>query len=228
MRPQDPGDRFAAIARDLQHQTSPDNILDRIVEIAVEVVDGCDHAGISVADKAGLRTVAATDEVARAGDQKQYELGEGPCLDALHKESQVSSPRLATDQRWPRWAEWITTEFGIGSMLCVQLFTTEKSLGGLNLYSDRPDGFDVHDEEVALALAAHAAIAMAASIKIEHLNVAVVGRTVIGQAQGILMERHGIAADQAFAVLARVSQTENRRLNAVALDLVQSRRTPGA
>ena len=41
-------------------------------------------------------------------------------------------------------------------------------------------------------------------------------RADIEQAKGILMERHKLTADQAFAVLARASQHTNRKLVDVA------------
>jgi AmiR/NasT family two-component response regulator len=50
---------------------------------------------------------------------------------------------------------------------------------------------------------------------------------VIGQAEGILMERFKISADQAFAVLRRVSQDRNLKLNKVAEEVVSTRKTPG-
>ena len=59
-----------------------------------------------------------------------------------------------------------------------------------------------------------------------HLELAIANRTVIGQAEGILMERFGIPADQAFAVLRRVSQHRNVKLNRVAEELVRTRETP--
>ena len=50
----------------------------------------------------------------------------------------------------------------------------------------------------------------------EHLNKAMLARDVIGQAKGILMERHKLTADQAFAVLTRASQDTNTKLIEVA------------
>jgi AmiR/NasT family two-component response regulator len=70
-------------------------------------------------------------------------------------------------------------------------------------------------------------VALAAAQEIETLHSAVEARTVIGQAEGILMERFDLLPHQAFAVLRRVSQETNTRLNAVAVELVKSRRTPG-
>ena len=70
------------------------------------------------------------------------------------------------------------------------------------------------------------AIALAASQNAAHLELAIANRTVIGQAEGILMERFGITAEQAFAVLRRVSQHRNVKLNGVAEELVRTRETP--
>jgi AmiR/NasT family two-component response regulator len=44
-------------------------------------------------------------------------------------------------------------------------------------------------------------------------------RDVIGQAKGILMERHHLTAEQAVGVLARVSQEMNRKLVGIAREL---------
>ena len=113
----------------------------------------------------------------------------------------------------------------IDSLLCLQLFTGERPYGSLSLNSGQPDAFDAHDEAVALALAAHAAVAIANSHEIEGLTTAVGSHTAIGQAEGILMERFGLDADQAFAVLVRMSQTENRRTVLIAEELISSQPT---
>ena len=60
----------------------------------------------------------------------------------------------------------------------------------------------------------------------EGLNIALDGRKRIGQAQGILMERHGIDEDQAFAVLKRYSQDHNIKLRDLAEQLVATRSLP--
>jgi AmiR/NasT family two-component response regulator len=51
-------------------------------------------------------------------------------------------------------------------------------------------------------------------------------RTIIGQAEGILMERLGIDADQAFAYLRSISQAENRKLIMISRQIVETRRLP--
>lgn len=228
VREQDPGDRFAAIARDLQNQTSQIATLDRVGVLARETIQGCDHAGITILDRRGhITTVGATDQVVGTADVQQHELGEGPLVDVLAQQDAVISTDLAHDERWPRWGSWVHDNLGVQSMLCFQLFTTARSYGALNMYSDRPDGFDLHDRTIGLALAAHAAVAVASSNESEHLSIAVVNRTLVGQAEGILMERYKLNADQAFAMLVKVSQDENRRVNLIAEELIATRQAPG-
>lgn len=61
---------------------------------------------------------------------------------------------------------------------------------------------------------------------IEQLTEAVEHRTVIGQAQGILMERFDFDADQAFGYLCRCSQEQNRKLHDISVDFVDLRELP--
>ena len=58
--------------------------------------------------------------------------------------------------------------------------------------------------------------------EIHHLRVGLEHRTVIGQAQGILMAQLNIGADQAFDYLRRESMTRNRKLYDLAAEVVQA------
>ena len=78
------------------------------------------------------------------------------------------------------------------------------------------------------ALAAQISVALAAQREIQQRSVAMTNRTVIGQAEGILMERLGIDADRAFAYLRRMSQTENRKLVTICNEIVELRQLPGS
>lgn len=74
-----------------------------------------------------------------------------------------------------------------------------------------------------LLFASHAAVAYAQAQKVENMGRAIATRDLIGQAKGILTERYAITGLQAFNVLARYSQTENRKLRDIALDVVSLR-----
>jgi GAF domain-containing protein len=218
--------QLADAARSMQGFASTQQTLDKVVLVATEMIQGCDLVGISVVRPGGIDTPAGSDEALNRIDELQFTLKEGPCFDALHNQETVVSRDLATDSRWPRWGPLVAKEIGVVSIASYRLFTTADTLGALNLYSRRPDAFDTDDIYNGQALAAHVAVALAASQNVAHLELAVVNRTVIGQAEGILMERFQIPADQAFAVLRRVSQHRNVKLNQVAEELVRTGQTP--
>jgi GAF domain-containing protein len=159
--------------------------------------------------------LAATAELARAVDQAQYEMGEGPCLDALYEHRTVRLPDLAAEPRWPKFAAR-ARQVGAASMLAIQLYVQGQDLGALNLHSIRPDAFGDESEQVGLLFAAHAAVAMAGAQNDAHLNTALSHRDLIGQAKGILMERYKINAQDAFQLLVVTSQTTNIKLHDVA------------
>jgi AmiR/NasT family two-component response regulator len=79
-----------------------------------------------------------------------------------------------------------------------------------------------------VALAAHAAIALQNAQTEAHPRSGLVTCTVIGQAEGILMERLKITADQAFGVLSRLSQHRNVKLRDMARHLVETGEIPGS
>ena len=99
--------------------------------------------------------------------------------------SATSAPRRAGRRGVP-----LSTRPGIRSMLGARLYTTRQVLGSLNLYSFEVDAFDSYDVDVAHLLARHAAVALESARGTEHLLKAVDARNLIGQAQGILMERY--------------------------------------
>lgn len=224
----DLADRLAHAARTLQLEKEPRRTLEEGVRLAVELVDGCDEVGVSMVRKSNrVETPVATGANARRGDELQYELDEGPCLDAIWRHSLVHSHDLCEEPRWPRWSPAATEATGMRSLMSFQLFTTGHTMGAMNLYSRKPGAYTADDEHVGTALAAHVAVALAAANQIEQLNEAVTHRTMIGQAQGILMERFGIDGDRAFQVMVRVSQQRNVKLHDIAAEVVATRKTPG-
>lgn len=95
---------LAAAARAMQAEDDTQHMLDRAVALAVELIDGCDYAGVSIVHrKAPIDTPAASDPVVMRGDELQYSLQEGPCLDAIWNQETTHSPDLAADERWPYW-----------------------------------------------------------------------------------------------------------------------------
>jgi len=213
---------LAEAVREMAAERSISTTLDRIVQTCVEVVDHCDMAGISLIDTDQIRTMAASDETLRVIDQLQFELGEGPCFDALRAEGTVTSNDLGDDERWPTWGAAMASRVQMRSVLSYRLATHGSPMGVLNLYAAAPGAFDHEDVFEGEVLAAHTSVVLAATLKEEQLHSALESRTVIGQATGRLIERFGLDADQAFAVMRRVSQNHNIKLYAVAQHLVET------
>jgi AmiR/NasT family two-component response regulator len=88
------------------------------------------------------------------------------------------------------------------------------------VYGSQDRRFTHEDIELGQLLAQHASVALKLVEQIDGPYVALDSRSLIGQAQGMLMERYGLDADRAFGVLKRVSQDENIRLVDVARSIV--------
>ena len=56
-------------------------------------------------------------------DQLQYELGEGPCLDAVWEQDTFRIDDLTVEPRYGDWSRRVVAETGIRSSLSLQLFT---------------------------------------------------------------------------------------------------------
>jgi GAF domain-containing protein len=214
------------IARMLQKQGGEQETMDAIVHAAVGTIPGAEHAGImTVLRRSEIRTVATTGDLPCEVDQAQLEAGQGPCLTALYDENIVSVPDVERDGRWPLFTER-AVKLEVASMLSFQLFVENDDLGALNLYANGVNAFSDESEHVGSLFAGHAAIALSAAQERRHLGEAVQTRDLIGQAKGILMERHGLDADQAFAALTRVSQLTNTKLRDIAEQLTRTGKLP--
>jgi len=208
-----------------------DDTLQRTVDMAVKTIEGCDYAGIFVLAGGTISTPAHTDPMVIEVDNLQQRCGQGPCLDAMTEGPTVYAHDLVDDTRWPRLGS-LANSIGVRSALASPL-SANGTRGALNLYASYPDAFGIIDRGKGLVLAMLAGIALSAAEvhdeeerRTANLEVALVSREVIGQAQGILMEREGIGADQAFDILRRASQHLHVKLRDVAQDLVDSGERP--
>lgn len=219
--------RMGEFARALHDEDDESLMLDEVIRAAVELVPGASHGAISrVISRTKVIPEHFTGPLPVQIEAVQTELGQGPCLDSIYEQATVRLSDTATDQQWPAFSRRALA-LGVRSMLAIQLYVDGDNLGALNLFATEPNAFDDESEHIGLLFAAHAAVALAGSQRTTSLQQAVASRDVIGQAKGILMERHRLTADQAFRVLARVSQHENRKLRTVAEELITTRALTG-
>lgn len=217
------GPVVADLAEDLAERTRAavaqqvlDDALLLVIELAVEA-RVCDYAGVTqrIAD-GSFQTAAPSHPLVVQADVLQYDLQEGPCVLASIEGDIQGSPDVAADPRWPRWGPQATS-IGVLSALSVQLYTdTNTAMGALNLYSATVRRYTGADIDLARLIGAHASVALAHFRGEAHLWTAVDARHRIGMAQGILMHKFGVTAEQAFSYLRRRSQAENVKLHLIA------------
>ena len=221
-------ERLADAVRELEAAHQVDLTLQRIVDLAAHLIDGEVRVAVCIVrHDHTVETPAASHEDARRADLLQYELGEGPCLSAIRDREVLQIDDLATDDRFPGWSGAVVEQTGVHSSLSFRLFTADGVLGALNFYAPQPHAFDEEIRGEGFLFAAQAAVTLQAAQREENLRTALLTRSVISQAQGILMERFHISAQQAFQLLSRVSQAEQVKIRDLATRVVETRQTPG-
>ncbi|HEV7757046.1 MAG TPA: ANTAR domain-containing protein [Mycobacteriales bacterium] len=200
--------------------------LARVAGVAVRGVPGAEGASVTLLEPPSS---GASDERVERADRAQFDEHDGPGMTAVSEGRTVVVDDVATDPRWVVGGPRVAVESGYRAVLAVPLTDGREVLGALTLYAATPGRFgpgSVAGAEL-LAVPAEAGVtnvrAYRASLHVaDELRHGLVSRAVIDQAKGILMVQHGLTADQAFAVLTRFSQQENRKLRTVAADLVES------
>ncbi len=224
-------DGLSTLARSIQSDLSEEvQSLDFIVSAAVELIPGVESAGVGVQTaKNQLAGQSGSGPLAGPVLAIQNDLGVGPCLDVADGDEQVLVTDLAgltADHRWQVFAAAVAS-VGVRSMLCTPLRGEGGIRGSLTVMSTQPDVFDAETRELARVFAAHASLALSGAAQHRNLLAALGSRDVIGQAKGILMERFGLSAESAFAVLLRMSQHLNLKLREVSAQLCTTGVLPG-
>jgi GAF domain-containing protein len=226
--PLEPTEAFRRLGRIKLGETDLKGVLDQIAGLAKRAIPGADEVSVTLIDDKHARTAAATGELALTLDEWQYGHGHGPCLDASASHATLSLPDMTTEGRWPDWAAQ-ALRAGTHSSLSVGLPIHEQITGALNVYATKPEAFDNDAVVLGQTFAGYAAVALAnahlydtqANLA-QQMQAAMQSRAVIEQAKGIIMGSRHCTADQAFAILTRISQDTNRKLRDVAAALVAS------
>jgi hypothetical protein len=225
---------------------SPEDVLAHVVASAARAVPGADGAGITQVTAEGrIEQRAPSSSWVADLDQRQADLGEGPCVLAarIREDGTASSSVVTLTQghnevvtvadmavvgrlRWPMWAS-DAVKAGVGSLLSFTMAPPGERGSALNFYARTVDAFSPASVLAGEAFAAQAAIALFGARRAAELHQALQTRDVIGQAKGILIERYGITDDQAFAMLVRSSQDTNIKLVDVARWLSNDAQKPG-
>jgi len=216
---------FADLGSRLARQ-QPADPFEAITAVAREQLPTAAGASVTTLRHHHFITIAATDDRTRRADSIQYELGSGPCLDAIVSRTMYRPRDLRTDERWPTYGRRVADELGLDSMLSYRMvLPADDTVAGLNLYAEQPDAFTDRDALLGLLLATHGAqvaTAMFYGHQVEQLKRALKSNRRIGVAMGVLMATHKVTDGQAFDLLRIASQNSNRKLAEIAHDVVET------
>jgi ANTAR domain/GAF domain len=198
-----------------------------VVAVAGASVELADGASVSLVVGDHLETAAASNDLIQAMDADQYALGEGPCVSATMTGVLFRSNSVVTETRWPKFVRR-AAERGIGSIISTPLSIEGRSVGALNICSRTAWAFTMLDSP-ATVLATQASAMLRAH---EHgrrtaevgttLEGALTSRRPVTLAQGVLMERGSISADEAYWVLRRLARSSGFGLEQQATRVLDS------
>ncbi len=209
-----------------------DGALRLVVALTRASVRGADGVSVSLRRHGRLSTVAASNGTILTMDADQYATGEGPCVAASIEGRQFHAASLEAETRWPEFVPK-ARGLGINAILSNPLLVEDRPIGALNIYSNSSNAFGVEDERLASVFAAEASMVLTeagASVTDEQLARrlvdALASRDTISLAQGFIMKRDGVSAEEAYRSLVDSSRQSNRPIRALSADIVA--RSPGA
>lgn len=215
--------RIAEIVHELHSRsdTDADTVIAELVEHAAAEIPGAQYAGVTVTRNAKqIDTPAASHKWPVLLDEIQQHHREGPCLTAAWEEKTIHVADLETDMRFPKYRRDALEQTPIRTVMAFQLFIADETMGALNVYAETPHAFGPNTREIGLIFASHSSVAWNSAKRDEQFKQALASRDTIGQAKGMIMERYGVDAVQAFALLRKQSQDSNVPLIVIAADLI--------
>ncbi|WP_432523651.1 GAF domain-containing protein [Kineococcus sp. SYSU DK006] len=194
--------------------------------------------GLSLTSAAGDldALVAASDGTALALEDLQFDLGEGPGLDASRSRHPVLVPDLArvTPDRWPVFTGEALLS-GVAAVFAFPLQVGALRLGVLDLHSDRAGELEeaVHAEAlhhaaaaVALLLQLQSRLPVTTTATAPPVAAGIVladDRAVVHQATGVVSVSAGVDTGAALLLLRARAYAEGRDVRALAEDVVARR-----
>jgi hypothetical protein len=202
------------------------SVLEQVTEVAKRALVPEGETSITMVRGGKAWAGAFTGQLALELDERQYDVGYGPCVDSAVSGTMLHIKDMTAEDRWPAYTP-AAAKLGCLSSVSTPLPLMQDLSAALNVYSLEPDHFSEDDLELAATVASYAATPLVNAIEYTQavdlaaqLREAMKSRATIEQAKGILMERHKLTADTAFNLLVKASQAQNRKLRDIADSLV--------
>lgn len=224
----DPLAVFAELGQIVVSDAPAEQTLRRVAELAKEGLDGVEDVSLTLVENGQPRSVVFTGRLAVDLDERQYELGFGPCLDAARTGQTIIVDGEGVGSPYREYAQ-VAFRAGVRHTISVGMPLGERSIGGLNIYSTDAAPISEAFVQRAEAFAGYAAATVAnvasyarASNDVANLRRALDSRAVIEQAKGVIIARDRCTPDEAFEVLVRISQHQHVKIRDLAQGIVDS------
>lgn len=184
---------------------------------------------VLVSGAAGQSTVCASDRIAARIDELQFDLGEGPCWDALTHRRPVLAVDLADTARtaWPAFGEAVAGDPAVSAAASVFAFPLaigSLDIGAVDLYSVQPVELAADDVTDATDLADVAAWQVLRRILGDQfLDQPGYSRREVHQATGMIIAQMDVSAEEASLLLRAHAFSTGRSVRDLANDVVQRR-----
>jgi len=223
---------LAGVSRRLQAGIEPllrnvplEEKLEQITAATLGSVPGLDGYGLALIE--GEEVVAAVSSTGLVSSLHDLErsLGEGPCWDTLHDGQPTSVlEALGPGHRDGEPRSYRTEAGGLGvrSQAAVRIRPHKRTMGALTIVSTTSDEVPLDLETLGVTVGLLALALDQAQLR-AGIEDGLRGRTVIGQALGIVMERYRMTEELALSYLKRESSTQNRKLRDIAEEIVATR-----
>ncbi|MBT0769620.1 ANTAR domain-containing protein [Kineosporia sp. J2-2] len=205
-------------------------LLRRVAELATRATPGAQAASIVIGDPSDPATIVSTSPSAQAADGVQYMNAAGPVFDAFTSGEPVLTHDPLDDPRWPALhraaGSGTGSGEGPGSWLALPLVLEERTAGVLVLYAAGQDFTEETAGQAAPFVAAAGTLVRDVRTMQEirqvqeQLREALSSRAVIDQAKGMIMLTRQCSAEEAFAVLVKMSNDSNRKIRDLAAEFV--------
>jgi len=226
-------DLFAATQDSLNALTGSES---RLYEplLSVLPVDGLSIS--TFGEILSAETISASDTQSFRLDELQFDLGEGPCWDALETAAPVLEPNIRErpNRVWPAFSEAIIAD-DLGALFAFPLILGPLRIGAIDLYTSRP--YRLSDEnirQIASFATVVSRIVLSRAVRLSQNDVDGENETAtrqkfsrreIHQATGMVLAQLGIPAADALLVIQGHAFAAGRPMLEIAGEIIDRRLT---
>jgi hypothetical protein len=215
----------AAAITEIDRGADPAQIAD--ILLSVIPVDG--GAVSTLGDLLGAETISATSDLAARLDEVQFDLGEGPCWDALARRRPVLEPDFAhrAGNEWPHFTEQVKSH-RIGALFAFPLTVGPMQIGAIDFYTAGAGALTAEQiAETSLLAAVISRVVLRRAIRLSERELTLPetehSRRVIHQATGIIIAQLRLPPEDALLILRGRAFASGRSMMEIATDVVARR-----